>query len=211
MPTVGEFHRKYWARKNAPPPPPPLGPTSGGFPLWQASNHVVMGAGLGALIGRVGDLCTYVVQAARWWWAFVCRVSRLNAEQRAVVLKTMTLLESPQYPLAHEVVRETTRLLRLNAEQRAIVFKTMTLLESPQYPLAHEAVRETARLLGFRDPKMWKGLSHAMKESPDHTENVYRHLEACRRTRVKYGEPWRRPDINLLVELAYHGFSEGPR
>jgi len=107
----------------------------------------------------------------RWWWTLGVRVSRLDVEQRRVLIKTLDLLESPAYPSARQ------------------------------------AVRETAQILGFRDPKMWKGLSHAMKETPDHAENVYRHLEADRRTRQQTDIALSRPDLNLLVELAYHGFS----
>lgn len=92
-------------------------------------------------------------------------------------------------------------------EQRRILCKTLDLIASPAFPQAQTAVRETACVLGFRDPKMWKGLSHRMKETPDHAENVYRHLHADLRTRELSGTALSRPDVNLLVELAYHGFA----
>src|SRR5690349_14232576 len=108
--------------------------------------------------------------AGRWWWTLLVRVSRLDVEQRLILVKTLDALESPAFPHA----------------------KT--------------SVRETARILGFRNPLMWKGLSQHMKADVDHAENVYRHMEACARTRAKHGQPLTNPEVNLLTELAYVGF-----
>lgn len=94
----------------------------------------------------------------------------------------------------------------LDAEQRLILRKTLDVLASPPFPHAQTSVRETARILGFRDPKMWKGLSHHMKRDQDHAENVYRHMEAVFRMRAKHGSPISNPDANLAVELAYVGY-----
>lgn len=102
------------------------------------------------------------------------------------------------------------RVARLDREQRAILLTTLDRVESPLFQSARLSVRETASILGFDEPHMWKGLSHEMKTDAGRAQNIYRHLEACRRTRAREwaaGRSHPNPDMNLAVELAYTGFT----
>jgi len=98
MPTIGEFHAKYWGRKFNAPPVPRI-PQA--YPGWQGS--VI----LPSLFGVIGARWDAWRAQLRWWWALYRRISGLGALQQQVLLKALTLLESPAYGAAKTAVRAT--------------------------------------------------------------------------------------------------------
>jgi hypothetical protein len=101
---------------------------------------------------------------------------------------------------------------KLGTEDRAVVTRTMTYLAHPAYPVARLAVRKTSKTLGFNRPEAWKELSRELKSDPKHAENAFRHLEACRLVRANLlNSTVTNPELHLITELAYHGFTVNPR
>lgn len=97
---------------------------------------------------------------------------------------------------------------RYDLERRAIVLKALDALEHPSFPTAQKAVRKTAVTLGFNRAESWKDLSREIKSDPGRAENAFRHLEAMRLLRVNNVESTlSNPHQNLIVELAYQGFT----
>lgn len=102
------------------------------------------------------------------------------------------------------------RSLRYDPERRRAVIKTLNALEHPAFPLAQQSVRRTATTLGFNRPEAWKELSRSLKSDPGTAENAFRHLEACRLTRVNLiNSTVTNPQCHLIVELAYQGWAKG--
>ena len=108
MPVQSWAHSQYWTDSST--VVTPVVPTSGqpGYPLWQGS--VVVGSGFGA----VGEW------AAIWWdrLRLLARVGRrmwgLSPMQRAVVFRTVDLVESPVFPVAVQAVQRTATHLGFN-------------------------------------------------------------------------------------------------
>jgi hypothetical protein len=89
--------------------PPAASPFRGGYPPFQVSA-VSLGIGLGGAVifyERVSDWL-------RWAWLMVRRSYRFNAEQRAIVLKTLDAIEHPAFPIAGKAVRKTATTLGFN-------------------------------------------------------------------------------------------------
>jgi len=106
------------------------------------------------------------------------------------------------------------RIKVLDRERRAVLLIALETLEHPAYTSAQTAVRQTAVTLGFNRPEAWTELSRQVKGSPGRAENHYRHLLACRKvdTAVRaQGSTLTNPELNLVTELAYHGFSRAHR
>lgn len=106
------------------------------------------------------------------------------------------------------------RISVLDRERRAVVLLTLEALEHPAYTSAQVAVRQTATTLGFNRPEAWTELSRQMKGAPNRSENVYRHLLACRKVDTALraqGSTLTNPELNLTTELAYHGFARAKR
>lgn len=99
------------------------------------------------------------------------------------------------------------RLRALDVERTAVLERTLTALESPAYVHAQKAVRQTAQTLGFSRPEAWKDLSREVKADPGRTENMYRHQKAMHLFRDLDPSTHTNPEQNLIVELAYQGFS----
>lgn len=106
------------------------------------------------------------------------------------------------------------RVTVLDRERRAVLLLTLDTLEMPAYTSAQVAVRQTAVTLGFNRPSAWTELSREVKDSPTRAENNYRHLLACRKVNLAtraQGSTLTNPELNLVTELAYHGFSRTGR
>lgn len=104
MPTIGIHHTKYWEVSDT------SGPIvhvtgGGGYPAWQASNIT------GSLFGVVGAWIDEHWALLKWHWRLARRVHRLSVESRAVLLRTLDLMESPIYPVAQGAVRQTATTL----------------------------------------------------------------------------------------------------
>lgn len=111
-----------------------------------------------------------------------------------------------------DAVRWLWRLFRLtrrfDAEQRAALGRAAGALNHSGYPQARLAVRRTATTLGFNRPESWKELSRELKGNANNAENAFRHLEACRLTKLNcISSTLTNPELHLLVELAYQGFA----
>lgn len=103
--------------------------------------------------------------------------------------------------------RLATRVHRLTTEQKKVLLITLDALESPWYSAAQSAVRKTAVTLGFNRPEAWKQYSHAIKASPGRAENIFRHVRATELARESMTSTITNPPLNLVTELAYHGFA----
>jgi hypothetical protein len=100
------------------------------------------------------------------------------------------------------------RTRALDPQRRAVALCAVKALEHDAYPLAQSAVAKTATTMGFGRPEAWIQLSRELKGSAGNAENAFRHLEACRLTRANLLlSTVTNPDMNLIVELAYHGFA----
>jgi len=109
VPTVGSFHSFYW--NDATPSTVVIVPTGrgvGGYPAWQASVITP------SLFGVVGAWIDHQVQRLRWALRLVRRIERLDAEQRDVLSRVLTTLESPAWPVARVSVRQTATTLGFN-------------------------------------------------------------------------------------------------
>lgn len=199
MPTLWA-HTNYFATSDTT-APTPLGPTHGGYPLWQASNTAV-----GSLFGSLQAFWERFV----WWvglWGKRAEIERaLHPPAPGVVYK---YVDRPVIVEAHPKV--ITERVEVERPLTGTVEKAQALIQHPAYPHAIEAVKKTATTLGFNRPEAWQGLSRHMKASPGRAENVFRHMEACRLMRETCGSTLTNPDCNLLVELAYHEFSRKGR
>jgi hypothetical protein len=103
--------------------------------------------------------------------------------------------------------RLAKRVHKLSREQKKVLFITLDLMESDAYVAAQKAVRATAVTLGFNRPEAWKQYSHAIKASPGRAENIFRHIRACELTREAMHSTMTNPPLNLVTELAYHGWA----
>ena len=92
-------HRFYWAISDT--AVAPVVVSKGGYPGWQASVVTP------SLFGAISAWWDVQYARIRWWIAFAPRIHRLNRERRAVLLRTLDLLESPAYPAARKAVRQT--------------------------------------------------------------------------------------------------------
>lgn len=69
-----------------------------------------MGIGLGGAVSiyeRTVDWC-------RWFWRLFRRSVRYDAEQRAVIVKTLDAIDHPAFPIAQKAVRKTATTLGFN-------------------------------------------------------------------------------------------------
>ena len=108
MPVQSWGHAQYWTTPST--TVTPVVPTSGqpGYPLWQGG--VIVGSGFGALAGWLalwGDRLRVFYRIARRCWGF-------TAQQRAVVWRTIDLVESPAFPVAVQSVQRTATHLGFN-------------------------------------------------------------------------------------------------
>ena len=101
MPVQSWGHSQYWTTAST--SVTPVVPSSGqpGYPMWQSG--VIMGSGFGALAGWwslwVERLRILLTVARRLWF--------LSPMQRAVVWRTVDLVESPVFPVAVQSVQRT--------------------------------------------------------------------------------------------------------
>lgn len=94
----------------------------------------------------------------------------------------------------------------LSGEQLAVLDHVTALVTSAPYETARREVRACAVLERFNRPEQMVDYSRALRADARQTQNTYRHLRALHGVRAL--EPdLGRPDANLLVELAYHGFA----
>jgi hypothetical protein len=111
MPVQSWAHSAYWADTST--AVTPVVPTSGqpGYPLWQGS--VVVGSGfgpLGELAATWWDRCKVLVAVARRLWG-------CSPMQRAVIWRTVDLVESPVFPVAVQAVQRTATTLGFNRQE----------------------------------------------------------------------------------------------
>lgn len=106
MPLIGEFHGFYWDISDTNVRPVVI--SRGGYPGWQAS--VVAPSLFGGLHAWGADL----VAKARYVWRLWRRVRTLPTDRATVLEQTLTLLESPTFPIAKQAVRETALTLGFN-------------------------------------------------------------------------------------------------
>lgn len=100
------------------------------------------------------------------------------------------------------------RSFRYDRTRRETILKALDALEHPAFPVAQSAVKKTATTLGFNRPEAWKELSRELKGDPGRAENAFRHLEAMRLVRANLMDSTvTNPQMNLIVELAYHAFT----
>lgn len=106
MPLQGWAHSFYWEFSDTVVAPVVL--VRPGYPTWQASVIAP------SLFGIVGAWIDTWMERLRWWKAFAPRVHRLPVEQRDVLLRVLTSLESPGYVAARTSVRATATILGFN-------------------------------------------------------------------------------------------------
>jgi hypothetical protein len=225
VPVVAEFHEKFWSDQSTV-VPPPLAASGGGYPVWQRS---VIAPSLP--LGPLGSWMDAVWLKIVWWVRLFRTLRALSFNQRSDVKALAERLQSgapapkpgivgkeversiekPVEVVKERVIVETSvldqRIRALDAERRAVLDRSLVLLESTSFTHARDAVRKTATTLGFSRPEAWKDLSREVKSSPGRTENMYRHLKAMHVLRDLDGSTHTNPEQNLLVELAYTGFS----
>ena len=228
MPVQSWGHGQYWEGTPSTVVVPPPGPSRGGYPGWQAS--VVAGS----LFGPLAAWGSAKWAQARWWWALLKRIAKLppdlveDAIREAesprpvtpptpepappVVMPVAALVRAATPRIKPSAIRGWwqlgTRIDRLEPNQRDLVRYALGLLESQAFPHAVVAVKDTQRSLGFNRPEAWIPYSRMLKSDPKRAENLFRHVKACERTKSLMGSTLRNPDMNLLVELAYHAVSQ---
>lgn len=122
MPTIGPFHTHFWEVSDT--SVQPVRVSNGGYPLWQAS---VVAPSLLGVLGAWLD--------TRWsqlqWYARLCwRVWHLGTPQRAVIIRVLDLLESPEYPAAKQAVRQTATTLGFSHDHWKVKL-SRTIKDSP--------------------------------------------------------------------------------
>lgn len=177
MPLIGEFHTKYWENSDTSTTPIVIAPRVRQYPAWQSAVTI------GSLFGGIAPFVEHYGAIVRAWASRVWdRVSWWWRVQ--------------------------PRVMALKDEDRLVLVKALDAFDHPAYPLARSSVRKTAVKLGFNRPIAWKDLAGELKTSAGLAENTYRHLEACRLTRANLiNSTLTNPECNLLVELAYVGFT----
>lgn len=102
MPTLWA-HTNYFATSDTI-APTPLGPTHGGYPLWQASNSAV-----GSLFGGLQPYWERLVAWLRSW-----RRQTVQPTSGSPLERAEALLQHPAYPFALEAVKKTATTLGFN-------------------------------------------------------------------------------------------------
>lgn len=192
-------HRFYWSSRVAGTDPTAGAGGGGGYPAWESAVIAhTFGSGLGVLQG--------LYERAVWWGGWVRRLWSLSPSER-VYLDVQ--YEAWRHPAP--VMPTTSATMDLPQEGAAIVARVTTLLQSPEYAAARSAVRDTAMTLGFRDAQYWAKIGAQLRDRPHWAENMWRHLHAMAALDATRAAPRSNPDKNLLIELAYHGYTIRPR
>ena len=108
MPLAGEHHTFYWENTDTV-TTPVIVSRGGGYPAWQ-STVVVVGSGFGGAVEYVERFW----DAVRWLWRLFRRSLGFDAQRRAVVLRVLSALEHPAYPIAQRAVKQTATTLGFN-------------------------------------------------------------------------------------------------
>jgi hypothetical protein len=223
MPVQSFGHGQYWEGVPSTVVPDPPGPSKGGYPGWQAS--VVAGS----LFGPLAAWWSTRWAQAQWWWALLKRIGKLppdlvedaisEAEHPRPVTPPpvpppvpVVAVPVPKLRVKPSAIRGWwqlgARVDRLSPNQRDVIRYALGLVESEAFPHALVAVKETQRSLGFNKPAAWIPYSRMLKSNPKRAENLFRHVQACERTKATLPSTLSNPDMNLLVELAYHAVSQ---
>ena len=203
MPLVGEYHRQFW-RARANPVAAPV-PGKGGYPAWQASVCSMM-----AILPPFDALQPLWITWC-WLWRVVRSLWRCPVELRDDVDQWIGWVLYTERDRRNRTAEWDVRLASCTTPQLTVLTKAVETVSSPDFHVALEAVRQTATTLGFNHPAAWKPYSHMLKESPGRAENVFRHERACTLTRAAVTRTLTNPEVNFLVELAYHGWTVSPK
>jgi hypothetical protein len=88
-------------------------------------------------------------------------------------------------------------------------------ISGPAFPFARRSVKATSYDRDFKKKSAWADLSHKIKDRPEWAEMTWRHLNANYLMHDDIAastlSPVSKPDMNLLVELAYHHYAVAPR
>jgi len=104
-------------------------------------------------------------------------------------------------------VRAAWRWSGYPLERRRVIRECERLMADPSWEAGLCAVRDTAQTLGFATPIAWVPYARELKSSPGRAQNVFRHQRAMALLRDRCPTTLNNPDQNLLIELAYHGWS----
>ena len=108
------------------------------------------------------------------------------------------------------VWRLAWRLHRLRDERAQVLERVLEIVEGDLYLHGRTAVRDVATTLGFNKPTAWGDLAHLLKSRPDLAENHWRHLYATMRLEAQ-GVTLSKPMLNLVAEVAFHGYALNPQ
>lgn len=142
MPTIGSFHRIYWRARAG-------GGGGGGggqrdpsmYPAWQASVLSV------SFFGVPWEYAKHLWELVCWYWRLwkLLRLSSMNAEQLAVLVRVSQALHRPEWATTRQLVRacatssafhrpeqwvEYSRALKANAGQAQNVFRHVKVVMS---------------------------------------------------------------------------------
>lgn len=105
MPTIGPFHRFYWKARANPIVPPGVS-NNWSYPAWQSVINTMHTSIVGLpLTGAVWRAVTSIM-AKKQPDPLAVRLACLDLEQRLVLERVLTALESPEWPKAQAAVRE---------------------------------------------------------------------------------------------------------
>lgn len=109
MPTIGPFHRNYWANSDTA-APPGANPGRPGYPLWQSGPVTVLGVGFGGLLPFWERFVAWCARV----WRFTGRIGSLTPAQCDALDRVLLVFEHPAYPIAGKTVRKTATTLGFN-------------------------------------------------------------------------------------------------
>ena len=184
MPVQGWGHSHYWAGTTE----VILPSTEAGaaYPMWQASVITP------SLFGGLQAGWEAGSEQVKSWAYWLARLWRLPPDTR---LHLGALAD---------------RLEALGPEKRIAIEQAIEAIEQDGYEAAVKAVGDVAVTPGMRERHVWVNISRKIHEWPGWSENMYRHLDAADRAKRSIreaGSTISNPDLNLMVELAYHALT----
>lgn len=108
MPTLWA-HEQYWVSQSTVVIPPST--VVGGVGSYSAWQRTVI---MPSLFGAFQEWWERWAARLRWWRDVTLRIERLGPDRRALLTRTIEVLDSPGYPLAQQAVRQTATTLGFN-------------------------------------------------------------------------------------------------
>ena len=204
MPNLSVGHGLFWRAKSFT-QPPAVPSTTKGYPVWQAS----VTSSCSVVFGPPLDLLRVLWQRLAWTLVVAWRAWQWPVDRRALLASWLDVLERSDLDTVTWL--HTMERAQPSPEHRETLDRTYQAITSPLYAVAQQAVRRVAGTVGFTDgPKGALAYKHLLEANAGRRDNLLRHVAATEQIRDAAQAaqiPLRNPELHLVTELAYAGFT----